>query len=324
MSWIKRNLFFLIGSLVAVGLMAGAGFYLFQKTQYNNKAKEDLNNQYAELKRLYNLKPHPGNDEVDNIKEANKQQEQLRELLGRASKRFESIQAIPSKPKVTGEDFTALLRQTIDQLQKDAAQASVTLPPKYDFTFQAIKPRVNFAPGSLPLLAAQLGEVKAVCDILFRAKINALENLRRERVSSDDDPSAAAADYLEQKSNTNELAVLVPYEISFRCFSSELAAVLDGFRQSPHGFIVKTVRVEAAPALAAAGPSAAGMADPGSRPDTITRRYGLEGVPSPGTTPGVGVATSRGGLPIVINEKLLRVSLLVNVVKLLPKATSQP
>ena len=107
--------------------------------------------------------------------------------------------------------------------------------------------------------------------------------------------------------------MLVPYEISFRCFSSELAAVLDGFRQSPHGFIVKTVRVEAAPALAAAGPSAAGMADPGSRP-----------VPSPGTTPGMGVATSRGGLPIVINEKLLRVSLLVNVVKLLPKATSQP
>ena len=43
-----------------------------------------------ELERLYNLKPHPGDDKVDNIKEAQKQQDQLRVLLDQARKHFEA------------------------------------------------------------------------------------------------------------------------------------------------------------------------------------------------------------------------------------------
>jgi hypothetical protein len=316
MSWIKRNLFFVVGSLVAVGLMAMAGFYLFQKTQLDSKAKEDLNQQYAELKRLYNAKPHPGDDKVDNVKEARKQQEVLRELLDRVRQRFQPIPPIPNKPGVRDEDFAAALRQTVAQLQRDAASASVTLPPNYDFSFKAVKPKVQFARGSLPLLAAQLGEVKAICDVLFRTKINSLESLRRERVSSDDDPQLSPADYLELKSVTNDLAMVIPYEASFRCFSSELGAVLDGFRQSPHGFIIKTLRVDPAASFAAGDTSSATATEAAARP----------AAPAPGQPVPArpGVASARGGLPIVINEKLLRVSLLLDVVKLLPQATSQP
>ena len=309
MSWIKRNLFFVIGSLVAVGLMGMAGFYLFQKTQLDVKAREDLNKGYEELKRLYNSKPHPGDDKVDNIKEAQKQQEVLRELLGRVRQRFEPIPPIPNKGEVRDEYFAAALRTTVNQLQRAAASASVALPLNYEFSFKAIKPKVRFMRDSLPLLAAQLGNVKAICDVLFQTKINSLESLRREQVSSDDDPQLAPADYLELKSVTNDLAVVIPYEVSFRCFSSDLAAVLDGFKQSPHGFIVKTLRVDpAASFVAGETPSAAA-------PEAAAR---------PGAASGPGVAPARGGLSIVINEKLLRASLLLEVVRLLPQATAQP
>lgn len=337
MSWIKRNLYFLIGSVVALALMGMAGWYLYSEWQLDNAAKDDLNpppgtlpaKGYAELERLYNLKPHPGDEKVDNIKEAQKQQDQLRELLGQARKHFERIPAIPVTTKINSQRFSAALRDTIAQLQREAVQASVSLPPKYDFTFQAVKPRVTHAPESLPLLAAQLGEVKAICGILFHAKIHSLENLRRERVSSDDDPQAAAADYLEQKSVTNDLARLAPYEISFRCFSADLAAVLDGFKRSPHCFIVRSIRVEPAAALASPEAAAAGGAAASSAPESVARRYGLEGAPAPaqpGTLPsaaasGARAGPARGGVPIVVNEKLLKVSLLLEVVKLIPPPT---
>ena len=119
-------------------------------------------------------------------------------------------------------------------MQRDATKASVALPPKdsdgqtYSFSFAAQRESLAYAPGSLEPLSVQLAEVKAICAVLFQAKVNSLDNIRRERVS-EDDLKGPQTDYLPEKSVTNELAVLSPYEVTFRCFSSELAAVLAGF-----------------------------------------------------------------------------------------------
>src|SRR5207245_362595 len=99
-------------------------------------------------------------------------------------------------------------------------------------------------------LSAQLGEVKAICDVLFQAKVNTLDYIHRERITPED--SSGATDYLNQKSVTNELAVLTPYEVKFRCFTPELGAALSGFAASPYGLLVKTINVELAPAVEAA------------------------------------------------------------------------
>jgi hypothetical protein len=56
-----------------------------------------------------------------------------------------------------------------------------------------------------------------------------------------DDLSGPATDYLNTPATTNELAIITPYEISFRSFSPELAGVLAGFAQSRYGFIVKAM-----------------------------------------------------------------------------------
>jgi hypothetical protein len=390
MDWVKRNLYFVIGAAAAAVLMGLAGYYLYSGWQHKSDVFETLSKQYATLKDLYNLNPNPGSDKVDNINAAKAQQKQLREFITQSTRFFEPVAPIPAiegTNPVTSEVFASHLSRTVDQLQRDATSASVTLPPKYNFSFEAQKSLMTFAAGSLNPLAVQLGEVKGLCEAVFAAKVNALDGIRRERVSSDDQ-KGPPSDYLEEKSVTNDLAILTPYEISFRCFSSELAGVLNHFHSDAHGFLVKTINVEPAPAGAAADPNTPDSApmgvpaypmpgygytptpvSPGGEQgyaDAMRRRYGAGGpggmgsfmrryggggrlgeggggpslggiqykgsagagaqpmmpyqaapvapaVGLPGATPG------RGGFQTVLNEKPLRVTVLVHLVKLLPK-----
>ena len=351
MDWIKRNLYFLVGSLVALALMGLAGWYLYSKWQLNNDILGGLDEQYAKLKRLYEQNPHPGSGKIDNIKIAKDQQQELRDYIRKTQPYFQLCPAIPQPEsgKLTSQEFSSALSRTIDQMQRDAARASVILPPSdsknnsYSFSFAAQKESLAYLPGSLVPLSAQLGEVKAICAVLFAAKVNSLDNLRRERVS-DDDLKGPQTDYLSDKSLTNELAVLSPYELSFRCFSSELASVLAGFASSPCGMIiVKTINVESAPAVAASNEpvpppmaSAPAYANPvppraASTPrpeDSFRDRYGLGGRGRPRPTPQpqqmyvqpvpAVPSANKGGLPLVLDEKQLKVTLMLNVVKPAP------
>ncbi len=259
MDWIKRNLYFVIGSFVALALMGLAGYYLYSKWQLNNEVFGKLEEQYEKLRRLNQQKPHPGSPgKVDNVKAAKEQQQELRAFIQKARQYFPSCPPIPvaESGKLTSQEFSSALSRTIDAMQREATKASVALPPKdasgqtYSFSFAAQRERLAYAAGSLEPLAVQLGEVKAICSVLFQAKVNSLDELRREIVS-EDDLKGPQTDYLLDKSVTNEQAVLSPYEATFRCFSSELAAVLAGFASSPCGLMVKSINVESAPAVAA-------------------------------------------------------------------------
>ena len=75
------------------------------------------------------------------------------------------------------------------------------------------------------------------------------------------------------------------YQVTFRGFSPEIARVLEAVSESPHGMIVRTMSVQPA------------GADTGAPP------------PMP----------SRGGLQTVLNEQMLRVTMVIEVVKLTPK-----
>ena len=354
MDWIRRNLYFVIGSLVALGLMGLAGWYLYSKWEFNNTMVGQLDEQYAKLKRFAEQKPHPGSGKVDNIKLAKEQRQQLQVYIQKARQYFQSCPPIPPVPesgKLTSQEFSSALSRTIDQMQRDATKASVVLPPKaasgqtYSFSFAAQRDRLAYAAGSLEPLSVQLGEIKALCAVLFQAKINSLDELRREQVS-EDDAKGPQTDYLSDKSVTNELAVLAPYEASFRCFSSELAAVLAGFASAPCGLVIKSINVESAPAVSvpteplftpASAPTPTYAAPPPrpvpAAPDpeaSFAARYGLrggrgEGRPMPAPRPvyappaaPAAAAASRGGLPPALDEKQLKVTLTLCAVKLLP------
>jgi hypothetical protein len=257
-------LYFLIGSLVALALMGFAGWYLYSKWQLNNDILGKLDEQYAKLKDFNGKNPHPGSGKIDNIKVAKDQKLELLAYMQKSRQYFQPCPSIPAPEsgKLTSQDFSSALSRTIDQMLHEATKSSVTLPPKdtkgqtYSFSFAAQRESLAYAPGSLDPLSVQLGEIQAICTVLFQAKINALDNLRRERVS-EDDLRGPQTDYLPDKSVTNDLAVLSPYEITFRCFSQELAAVLAGFASSPYGLVVKTINVEMAPATATATEQAA-------------------------------------------------------------------
>src|SRR5579859_5815512 len=214
MSWIKRNLFFAIGSLVALILMGLAGWFLYAKWGQNNDILANLNSDYEELKQLNSKNPHPGSGSINNIQLAKEQRNQLLDFMKKTGPYFEPIPRIPDLPKVTDRDFSAALSQTIEQLRTEATNASVSLPAEnYSFSFAAQKSKISFAAGSLDRVATQLGEIKAIAEIFFDAKINALDNLRRERVSQDDS-FGLVTDYVGEKTTTNALAVLTPYEVT--------------------------------------------------------------------------------------------------------------
>jgi hypothetical protein len=345
MSWIKRNLFFVIGSVVALILMGLAGWFLYSKWNQNNQTLTALNADFEELKRLNSQNPHPGNKEINNIKLAQEQRDHLRDIVKKARGHFEPIPRVPDLPKITDRDFSASLSRTIDQLQRDATNSSVTLPANYNFSFEAQKSKISFAAGSLDKLAIQLGEVKTICEVLFQAKVNSLNNLRRERVSLDDS-TGLQTDYLYEKTVTNELAVLTPYEVTFTCFSAELAGVLAGLANAPYGLVPKSLNVEAAPAPPPPDPTVATTtiiiqqptATPTPTPETssggmsaaMASRYGLNrgamggvperraAAPQPQQVVMAPQAPVKSGPNTVLDERQLKVTMNLIVVKLLP------
>ena len=309
MAWIKRNLLFVIGAVIAVGLLAAAGVYDYQNWQRNNTALDSLNQTYETLKRLNSQTPSPGNDTINNIQTASDQAKQLREWIQQAGQYFQPISPIPdpSKGAITDARFAAARDHTLSLLQAEADTASVTLPPQYGFSFEAERTSVKFAPGALTALSQQLGEVKVICEVLYAAKINSLDGIRRAR-ASEDDASGPPSDYIDQPAITNDLAVFTPYEMTFRCFSQDLAMVLTSFASSPHGFVVKAINVQPAAGVTTTAPTPGPAAfNEGGLPP-----YGY--APPPVNKPAI--PRSKGGLQTVLDEQLLSITMQVEIVKL--------
>lgn len=309
MAWLKRNLFFVIGVAVAIALLGAAGYYDYAGWSHNQAAKVHLNEVYNNLSNLNGNKPSPGNGQVDNIAAAKEQERQLRQWIDQTRNYFQPIAPIPAPTNgpVSSESFAGALHRTIAQMQREAAAANVALPPDYDFSFTAHKDRLTFAPGSLEPLSVQLGEVKTISELLFGVGINALDGIQRVTVSPDD-MSGPQTDYLTDQPVTNDLAVLVPYQVTFRAFSPEIAQALKAFASSPNAFVVKTLSVQPAGASGASGPPAAALYG------------GVDATAPPASTPAPSASMpSKGGWQTVLNEQLLRVTLTVELVKLTPR-----
>jgi hypothetical protein len=311
MAWIKRNLFFFVGGLIALGLLGAAAYYNITSYSLNSEKLARLNEIYSTLTSLNDPKSSPGNDKVNKIDQAKAQEAELRKLLEKSRSYFKPIAPIPaSTPNnpVTSEDFAATLRRTIDQLQHEAHTSNVELPngstgnDKYAFSFEAERSLVKFSPGSLEALALQLGEVKTISEILYAAGVNEFDGIQRTHVS-DDDITGPQSDYISEQATTNDMIVMTPYVITFRSFGPEIARIFNGFAGSPNGFIIKSMNVQPAGGTAGIGGMAGGQG--GMQP--------VMGQPMAAGAQGKNVLTT------VLNEQLLRVSMEVEIVKLQAK-----
>jgi hypothetical protein len=312
-NWIKRNKFFAIALVLAIGMLGGAGYYDWQSWSRNAAAFGSLNEIYDTLTKLTHAPLSPGNETVDNIGAAQEQIRRLREWNSKAGNYFQPIEPIPSAVAGAGgrtEEFSFALSRTLAQMQHDAAVASVALPPDFPFSFTAERNRMTFAPGSLGPLSAQLGEAKAITGILYAAQINRLESLQRVRVS-DDDNAGPQSDYITESPVTNEQAVLTPWQITFLGFSPQIAAVLDGMAASPHGIIVNGINVQR--------DETEDTAQPGMENNMPRNMPGYINTPDNMRDDRFQAARrGRGGLQTVLDEQLLRVTVEIEIVKLTP------
>lgn len=282
MGWIKRNLYFTIGGVIALAFLAWAIYYNFTNWRDDNNALDQVKKAYDDLHNDYDQKPTACET---NITTAKLQEQQLRDWIGQARGHFVPIPPIPNPTNgvVTTEAFAGSLRKTIHDMQVAAVDANVDLPDDYSFSFAAERNLVTFSPGSLDSLASHLGEVKAICDVMFDAKVNGIDSIQREIVS-DNDAAGPQSDYLVEKTKAVDLANVTPYAITFRCFSGDLGKVLSELASSNHGFIVTGINVM----------PAGGVEVPGQQ----------------------GVTPPSGTLETVLDEQLLRVTLGIEVVKL--------
>ncbi|HEY4417580.1 MAG TPA: Amuc_1100 family pilus-like protein [Verrucomicrobiae bacterium] len=322
MGWIKRNLFFVIGGAIALVLLGASGFYIYQGWSLNSEKAGKLDELYQTLKTLGDKPLGPGLGGT-NTAIAKRQDRQLRDWIASTSGYFQVIAPIPASG-VTDETFAAALRRTIGQLQKEAAAASVLLPPQYSFSFEAeggaARQMVRFSPEGLAPLAAQLGEVKTISEIVFSAQVNSLDAIQRVKVSADD-LSGAAGDYIDETPITNDLVVVTPYVVTFHGFTPELARVISAFAASKNALIIKAINVS--PAGAAGSDVMTPDMQPGMRPSLPPGSPGgyyppNRGYLPPGTT--FPAAMNKGGLQTILKEQLLRITVEVEIVKLLPKS----
>jgi hypothetical protein len=311
MAWIKRNLFFFIGGVVALGLLVAAGYYNYTNWSRNSDMLDNLKEIYGTLSTLNDPQNNPGNEKVNKIEQAKEQANQLRAWLDQTKVWFAPIPPIPpstAADPVTSETFAAALRRTIDVLQHEAEAANVQFPPDYGFSFEAERSLVKFSPGSLDLLAVQLGEVKTISEILFAAGVNELEGIQRVHVSNDD-ANGPQGDYIGDQTVTSDQAVITPYVITFRSFGPEIARVYAGFAGSPHCFVIKSINVQAA----------TGNNNQSGAMNMPRDRMRGRGEFMPPMQNQQAAITDKGGLTTVLREQLLRVSLEVEIIKLPPK-----
>jgi hypothetical protein len=336
MLWIKRNLFLAVGGLVALLLLAGGVYAFISAQQRNQSIEEQLESNKSELNRLQGQKPYPSQANVDL---ARKENEKLRGAIHQLHRFFTPVPVDSPVPvdKLTVPGFRSFRDNTIAELQEMARQAKTTLPSRtYAFSFETQKPKTEFKDGTFPAIPLQMAEVRALSKILFDAHVDPLMNIRRARVSRDDEESSAASDYLQLRVETNAGTGTVrsPYEVTFGCLSSDLALVLQGLAESPHGFIVKAIHVEPAaepggsalgtPATSPPGTvPAPGQTPPRPRPGQPPSQVPNRPIPPPVAAPIAAPSTAtRSGAAdrpiLLLKERRLKVTLLIYAVKAIP------
>ena len=290
MAWIKRNLSLVISGLVALGLLGFGGFYLWQSMAKNQKVDNEINQTKSEIERLLNKDVTPS---PSNLANARRELDRLNAFIVEAKKQFPP--SPPPPDPLTSQSFKSLLQNTINDLHKQANAVNIKVETNYYFTFKEEELPVVFPQESLRPLTERLHEVRVLAEILFNARINRLDGMKRATVPGE--KGSTAGDYVATPVRMNAETGLAawPYELTFQCFTAELGAVLEALQKVPYGFVVKSVAVQPAEEVVRA-------------PQRLDR------------VPGRGVVTNTppAGLVTVINEKLLRVTLRLEVLKPVP------
>lgn len=343
MAWIKRNLALVIGIAVSLLLLVGAFLYADGNDAQNYARDEDL----AKLKvKLDSLRSGTFPSEA-NIGAVRTNVIQVLKFTAEA----ERILAT-EPPKLANVSFSVHLPRVLDEMRRDATNAGVELPPKYDFTFGEVKGMSRIPGYGIEPLNSRLAEMKTICDALFKARVRGIESLQRLAAFADEPKGPDLL--LDRTEQTNSLATgvnvtITPYRVVFRGFSGDLAVVLNTLSGTKEFFVVREVLVEP---LGGAGLMNPGLMNPGMmNPGMMTPGMmtpGPFGGPGPGGAPGMlapGMTTppppggfrpvapkapgmvgaqpvSKSSLVKILDEQPLRITLVLDAIKVTRKAVA--
>ena len=348
MAWIKRNLALVIGIVVSLLLLVGAGGYLVANEAQDYARDEDL----AKLKvKLDSLRSGTFPSEA-NIGAVRTNVIQVLKFTTEAERILAS-----EPPKPVNVSFSVHLTRVLDEMWRDATNAGVELPPqppskKYQFTFGEVLSMSSIPRYGIEPLNSRLAEMKTICDVLFKARVRGIESLQRLAAFSDEPKGPDLL--LDRTEQTNSLATgvnvtITPYRVVFRGFSGDLAVVLNTLSGTKEFFVVREVLVEP---LGGAGLMNPGLMNPGMmNPGMMTPGMmtpGPFGGPGPGGAPGMlapGMTTppppggfrpvapkapgmvgaqpvSKSSLVKILDEQPLRITLVLDVIKVTRKAVA--
>jgi hypothetical protein len=243
MVWIKRNLVVVVGSLVGLILIGFGTYLVLGGLSRNKQLSEDVEATRSRANQLYENNPFPSQT---NIAMAKRETESLRAAISRAQSH---LSAVPVD-KMDVKQFMVWRDELLQALRLAARHSQTDLPaPDYSFSFATQRGKTQFSPDTLPHVPEQMAEVKALCNMLFEARVNRIGNIRRARISQDDRDSPNGSDYTDSKvlaAVTDPAGQMIsnPYEVTFFSFSVEVADVLNRLHRSTNGFLVKAIQVE--------------------------------------------------------------------------------
>ncbi len=237
MAWIKRNLFFVIGMAVGLALTGYCVWLFYQDFGKNSEVAKEAQDIVAQYDALVNNPKVPYPSE-ENIQHAREDQAKVKELVDELRTSFTPF---PTQSNLDVKGFSEYLENTIFDLRTKATNAGVTVPDDFAFGFTDQRGKLNYPLECIPLWMQQVAEVKTICDILYRAKVNSLLALRRVSMSSSNDMIVTPIDRLDARVVPTPFGTATPYLIEIKCFSRELASVLSGLARSSNCFVVKTI-----------------------------------------------------------------------------------
>ncbi len=348
MLWIKRNLFIVVGLAVALVLLGGAGYYLYNSFYDNDDQDAALEQLKAELQGI-TTGLHPNEENIAIVRSNTVLAQTFMSQAGR-------LLAVEQPRPMLAATFSIELVKALDRLRRDATQALVELPPRYDFTFGEIKLQPRIFPYAVEPLGSQLADITTLAGVLFKAKVKAIDSIQRVPAYAGDPPSQDLMTDLTVRTNevsTNLNLVMTPYRVSFRGFVGELSAVLNGLARTKDFIIVRQIDLEAGAAAPAFSPGTdpmmtgpgmmtqgmmtPGMAPPGgglsppagfglapggasvATPPGMSPVPGAQPRPAPPARPGATPANPpvpKSTLIPILDEKVLRVTLVVDFVKI--------
>jgi hypothetical protein len=243
MAWIKKHLVLLIAALVSLAILGAAVFFVQQKKSDDEQVTANLDDAAQKFKDLLSRKVHPGNDKIDNIKNAKEELAKMRSFMDEMREYLRGPQLATN---LNNQIFRAQLDTSIAALRREAEESGVTLPTtNYWFTYNSYKTTVDFK-NDAASLAAELEDIKAIMQILCDARVPTLNGLKRVPIGENE--NYGGNDYIYGRyPRTNDWAVSTGYEITFQGFSSELARVMEGLANAKRCFVVKNIGVAQAP-----------------------------------------------------------------------------